>query len=654
IVDDAGIALTAKRARPKADFLASTDTWFRPASLATGPDGALYLADMYRLWVEHPKFLPPDVAKKLDWRAGEDRGRIYRIVPTGATSRRFTPPESTADRVKLLRDANGWRRQLGQRLLVERRDKDAAPALRRLFAGRNRVPHAGLTRLHALWTLDGIGALKSADLKRALRDPDEYVRRDAVKLLGRQLKTHPSRSRLLETLAEDPSIRVRFEVALALGETDHRRAADLLARLAARDGGDRWFRTAVLTSAKDRAGAILSRLVKNAEFSTRGDAGRIDLVRRLATVVGTRGDERELAALLKTVTASSKTGVWWQTAALSGLAAGLPRHRGKLGRTSLQKLVASPTKTLAGPMLRVKRLLEQIARVALDGTLPIDDRVAAIGLLAYRPADQSAAAFEQLLSTSQPVDLQLACLDAMQAAGGNERMAAIVLKRWRELGPSARGPAIALLLRRTTTTRTMLAAMAARKLTPSAIGIDRRVRLLKHRDPQIRRLAAKLFGGAVSANRREVANRYRPALTRTASVAAGFKVFQKSCAKCHKVDGKGHNVGPDISDVRNRSREALLYDILDPNLKVEPRFTDYVVATSDGRVYNGLMISETPAAIVLRQPEGKQQVIARADIERIRAGGKSLMPEGVEKEITVQQMADLLEYLKNRPLNKPQ
>ena len=157
-----------------------------------------------------------------------------------------------------------------------------------------------------------------------------------------------------------------------------------------------------------------------------------------------------------------------------------------------------------------------------------------------------------------------------------------------------------------------------------------------------------MFGGAVSANRREVAQKYRPALTMTASAASGLKVFERICAKCHKIDGKGFEAGPDISDVHNRSREALLYDILDPNAKVEPRFTDYSVVLVDGRIFNGLMVSETVDAVVLNQAENKQQVIARNDIEMIRASGKSLMPEGVEKEITIQQMANLLEYLKAR------
>ena len=124
IIEPSGAALTARRARESADFLTSTDTWFRPASLTTGPDGALYLADMYRLWVEHPKFVPDDVAAKMDWRAGEDRGRIWRIVRDATEASKttdFQPPKTDADLLSLLSSTNGWSRMLAQRLIVDGR-----------------------------------------------------------------------------------------------------------------------------------------------------------------------------------------------------------------------------------------------------------------------------------------------------------------------------------------------------------------------------------------------------------------------------------------------------------------------------------------------------------------------------------------------------
>ena len=651
IVEPQGLRLVARRARPKADFLASNDTWFRPASLATGPDGALYLADMYRLWVEHPKFLPPEIAAKLDWRAGEDRGRIYRIAPQAGRADAIkvrpldVPPvaakDATQKTVGLLNDANGWRQFLGQRLLVERQDKNAVAGLRHLLQHGERAT----TRLHALWTLDGLDALQAADARRGLADADPHVRRDAVKLSARWLDEPDVFDALIQR-ASDTDMRVRFQVVLALAGSQRPAATEVLIALALRDGADSWFANGLLTSAEQRSGAILAGLISDQRFVTTGDSGRVQLLKRLAAVVGMRGDQRELQSVLELLTRKQPAGLWWRAALINGLGQGLPRHRGDLGRVSLPKLLADPPSDLGDVVKLLRELLKQNQAAALDATRSVADRIAAVELLAYQPFEASAPAFEKLLGTGQPVQVQTACISAL-SANGSAAAADIVLRRWPELGPLVRGPALNLLLRRTSSTRQALDAMAAGRMRPAALSIDQRVRLLKHSDVALRKQAVKLFGGAVSSNRRQVAQKYQQALALKPSVAAGAKVFQRICSKCHRINGKGHEAGPDLSDVRNRSHLALLYDILDPNAKVEPRFTSYTVLTSDGKVFNGLVVSETAEAVVLRMAEGKQQTIGRAEIDEIRASNVSLMPEGVEKDVTIQQMADLLEYLKS-------
>ena len=379
-------------------------------------------------------------------------------------------------------------------------------------------------------------------------------------------------------------------------------------------------------------------------------------MKRLATVVGVRGDVDELATLLRslvgeTAAGSQSSGVWWQAAAISGLGQGLPRYRGELGRLSLPLLLNNPPKGLAKAAAGMRELLAQSQQAALNRKRPATSRAAAVELLAYRPFAEAVPAFEALLATDQPVEVQTACINAL-SANGSEAAANIVLDRWKELGPAVRDPALTLLMRRTTSTKLALDAMAAGTMRPAALSIDQRVRLLKHSDAKIREQATKLFGGAVSSNRKAVAQKYQPALSLDASAEAGAKVFEKTCSKCHRINGKGHLVGPDLSDVRNRSKLALLYDILDPNSKVEPRFTAYTVATVDGKVFNGLIVSESAEAVVLRMAEGKEQTIGRGEIEVIRASDVSLMPEGVEKDIKPQDMANLLEFLKSGTFSK--
>jgi putative membrane-bound dehydrogenase-like protein len=650
-IDESGLRLVAKRSREKADFIASTDTWFRPASLANGPDGAMYLADMYRLWVEHPKFLPAEIAAKLDWRAGEDRGRIYRIS-NGKKREPFKPPASTDDRVQLIESEHGWRQYLGQRLLVESKDKTAALRLREVLA---KSSHA-TSRLHALWTLDGLEVLIARDTFNAMKDADHHVRRDAVKLATRWLNFDDRVLAKIAELQSDRSVHVRFQVALSLGESARPLATAVLVRLALLDGHDEWFAKGILTSARSRAGVLLEQMFGNgSKQRTPNNSGELTpyayLAKQLAAIVGARGDLDELHSLLQITTRAinlpSAEVRWWRSQIISGLGAGLPRHRGRLGRSSLPKLLANPPAELKQSIGRLRGLLEENQIAAMNKKSPTANRIAAVELLSFLPFAKAKSSFVELLANDQPVELQIAAIDAL-AANGSADAAVIVLNRWPELGPTVRGPALTVLLQRTISTRQMLEAMAEGKMKPSALSVDQRVRLLKHRDESIRTQSTKLFGGAVSTNRRAVASKYQTALKLKASSSAGRDVFKKTCAKCHRLDGEGHEAGPDLSDVRNRSRLALLFDVLDPNSKVEPRFTAYSVITVDGKVFNGLIVSETPEAVVLRMAEGKQQVIGRAQIESVRAGNVSLMPEGIEKDVSIQQMADLLEYLKTR------
>ena len=647
IVEVEGLRLRAHRARPKVDFLTSNDTWFRPASLSNGPDGALYLADMYRLWVEHPKFLPPEIAKQLDWRAGEDRGRIYRIAPQNQHPRPFHPPTDLKQTVALLEDPNGWRQFLGHRLLVENPNPESASLLRPLLQ-HSAQPTA---RLHALWTLEGIAALTINDLSAALADINPHVRASAVRLSRSPLYLDSLFSQLLP-LVDDPDTRVRFQVALALGDHPNSLASSGLADLALRDGQDTWFAGALLSSARSSSGAILAALVTNEAFARNAGTNSIRLIKQLATIVGTRGNPLELESLLSTLNAPSEASsssqvTWWKSAIITGLGMGLPRHQGPLSPIQLPSLLSNPPDDLAQAVTGLRNLMRRNMATAMDPSASLTDRIAAIELMAYQPFAQTKQIFFELLSHAQPAAVQSVSIDSL-ATGGHPESSTLILRNWAELGPSVRGPALNLLLRRTDSTRQVLEAMASGTMRAAILSIDQRVRLLKHPDEDIRNQAITLFGGAVSTNRQQVALEFQKSLNLSASVASGAKVFQRICAACHVLDGKGHPVGPDLSDVRNRSRLALLYDILDPNAKVEPRFTAYQILTLNGTILNGLIMSETPDAVVLRMAENKLQTINRNTIDSMHASELSLMPEGVEKDITLQEMADLLEFLKSR------
>ena len=643
VIEQKGGTVTARRAREKADFLASTDTWFRPASLATGPDGALYVADMYRLWVEHPKFVPDDVAAKMDWRAGEDRGRVWRIVREDATPvKPFLPAVSPDELVNLMRDQNGWRRMLGQRLIVENHRVETEPALRALLDDSR---SSGFARLHALWTLDGLKLLTPADLVIASQDLDATVRRDVAKLIRTHGSDISELQHVADMLCNDSDGEVRMQALLSLNATTaEARAAVLKAVPGCLD--DLWLQRALLIGAPNLAADIAEVVVLHSEEAT-DPAGRAEFLKSLALNVAARGEIEQLQKAAILIGHSKESGLWWQTALVIGLADGLPRCQNADVPKNLAALLQSPPESLKESLQAAANVVQLAAATAIDPKHSDADRVAAMGLMSHLPPQALTNALQTLLQPTESTDCQKAAIDAARRSGRAE-LAELVLSHWEQLKPQTRSAALDLLLLRKESVTSLLQQMAAGVISSSVVSIDQRVILLKHPDEAIRTSAIQLFGGTVSANRKEVADQYAKSLDMKGDVARGAAVFEKTCSKCHRIGGVGHNVGPDISDTRARARDALLYDILDPNRRVDPQFTEYIVVTAEGLLYNGLMIAESADSVTLRQPEGREQVILRTDIEELKTTSKSLMPEGVERDVTVDQMADVLEFLKGR------
>jgi len=646
VIEPQGGTVTARRAREKADFLTSTDTWFRPASMATGPEGALYVADMYRLWVEHPKFVPDDVAAKMDWRAGEDRGRIWRIVPESSppvTS--FVAPSSTDDLVNLLRDSNGWRRMLGQRRIVEDHLTDAEGALRIILNDSQGRKTIGFARLHSLWTLHGLKLLKPTDLITASQDTDATVRRDVAKLIRTYGPKSADLQEIAARLCSDADGEVRMQAILSLSvNSDAAKTAILKAVSTSLD--DLWLQRALLISAPNLAADIAEVVVQHSTEST-DVVTREAFLRTLALNAAAGGNLEQIERVAALIGRSQESGMWWQTALVVGLADGLPRCQNPEIPKSLAGLLQSPPADLKHALVPVASLVQQASETAVDVKRSEADRIAAMGLMPHLPPQALTTALETLLKPGESSGCQQAAIDAARRSGRAE-LAEIVLTRWEQLNPRTRSAALDLLLLRKESVAALLQQMAAGTISSSVVSIDQRLILLKHPDETIRTTATALFGGTVSANRKEVADQYAKALELKGDVTRGAAVFEKTCSKCHRIGNVGHNVGPDISDTRARARDALLYDLLDPNRRVDPQYTEYVVVTTDGRLFNGLMIAESSDSVTLRQPEGREQTIPRTDIEDLKTTNKSLMPEGIERDVTVEQMADVLEFLKAR------
>ncbi len=271
-----GVKFIAERAadEKKREFLASRDNWFRPVSMANAPDGTLYVVDMYRETIEHPWSLPPELKSKLDLNSGNDRGRIYRIVPVG-----FKQPKpvrlgnaSAADLVKTLEHTNGWHRDTASRLIFERQDTNTVAALRELVRGSS----FHLARIHAWAGLLSFRAAGTEDLKRAFADEDASVRAHAVRSTDNQVRATSGNTdwweESLRELADDPDPRVRFQVALASGDSV------TLTRIIADQVGNPWMRAAVLGGLTTGAADVFAAMVANSEFS--GSEGATEFLKK--------------------------------------------------------------------------------------------------------------------------------------------------------------------------------------------------------------------------------------------------------------------------------------------------------------------------------------------------------------------------------------
>jgi putative heme-binding domain-containing protein len=138
---------------------------------------------------------------------------------------------------------------------------------------------------------------------------------------------------------------------------------------------------------------------------------------------------------------------------------------------------------------------------------------------------------------------------------------------------------------------------------------------------------------------------YKPALKIAAEADRGKSHFQKVCSVCHRLDNVGTEIGPNLATLQNRGAEAILLNVLDPNREVNPQYVNYVVVTTEGKSITGLIAAETATSVTLKRQENATDTILRVNIEDLRSTGQSIMPEGLEKQLDVQAMADLIAYL---------
>ena len=697
--EPAGATFLARRAAPEREFLASADSWFRPVNFYIGPDGALYLIDYYRKVIEHPEWTSAETYESDDLYDGSDKGRIYRIVPAdGLPLSRDIQLGAAPDEelVQYLDHPNIWWRRAAQRLLVDRRGGSAGSSgtgrlLRRFFA----ESRSATARVHALWTLEGIGDLDAATVEAALADAAPGVRENAVILaearLGKAARG-PLSARLL-TMKDDPDPRVRFQLLCTLGYLGSAAAAKIRDELLSRDMEDPWVQIAALSWPSTTAAALLAK----ATNSQRGLSGeqtdaREGYFRRLGSLAGSAADGPQIRALLNTIGKLGKQTApeasWWRAAVLGGLATGLQsrgagpaantdgnRDSKTLDSATRAKLLALFGETDAAVRRGALRVLESAglpnegaatrkavtdaAHLAPDTQAGAEQRADAIRLLALAGPEALQAAFAEASSpaSSTPLEDLLVSLidpsepDPVQAAAARAygrlegpAQAEFFLERWRSMTAPVRAEAAQALIRTPERITKLLDAIEDDSVQPWTLASARN-RLMMQTDPKIRERARRLLL-APQKQREKVVEQYRAALELEGDSVRGAQVFERVCSKCHLLNGVGHEVGPDLETIRSRPAYLLLNDILMPNQSIAQTYEACVIETLDGRTIDGVIGPQSPASITLRREGGEEDVIRRQDIKSMYVSDLSAMAADVEEQISVQQMADLIRYIK--------
>jgi putative membrane-bound dehydrogenase-like protein len=626
-----GVALIAHRPDDErgTEFATCSDLWFRPVQFANAPDGSLYVIDMHREIIEHPWSLPPGIKEHLDLNSGNDRGRIYRILPDGFQQR--PPPRlntaSTTELVQTLAHPNAWHRETAARLLYTRQDRATAqPPLEQLL----RNTYSAVGRLHALYALDGLAALALEHVIPALTDPDDRVREHAVALSERWLRESGSGPETLRTtllrLVDDPSPHVRYQLAFTLGEFNHPNRIHALASLAQRDSSSAWTRAAILSSLADGTGEMFQHVTRwfaHTNTPIAPPPAAYSFLRELVEVIGAKNAPPEVNAILDFVQHAEPAVAFTLVHALSQ---GLQRARAPLATSQLEPV------------------LTRAAALADDRSVPEATRIQAIELLGLTRFSEAGPSLLALLRIDEPQGVQSAALRTLGRFAEPDIGKALVTA-WPTLTPRLREETLPILLARPDRIEALLAAVDAQSLRRSDLSSVQLDFLMNHRDPRIRTESIRLLTGPPSATRDQIITQFRPALDLPGDASRGKSIFAERCASCHRLGGEGFLLGPDLASVRNTGKEKLLLGIVDPNREVLPQYLTYEIETHDEESLLGIVVNESATSVTLRQAYAKETVIFRNQILHMRSRGTSIMPEGLEAELTPQSMADLLEFI---------
>jgi putative membrane-bound dehydrogenase-like protein len=649
VLTPAGVTFTASKPR-QAEFLASSDLWFRPIHLRTGPDGAMYVLDFYNQAVVHndprgPKHGPTNAAVRPD--RDKLHGRIWRVQHKNAAGQNAVIMPLREDPVGLIQflshDAS-WQRRNAERLLREGPGTKVLSALVEAL----RFSKFTHTRLHSLNLIHDLApgpAQRLAAVNMALRDTHPAVRRRAAWLAGPVLEELPSAgilgTALVELAETTTDARTRLGALTSLGSTTPGsqslgRLAELYPKLE-----DDWSRSALLGAMLTNPAASLASLLKLSEDGQDCTSVVAELCRRI-------GERREADLTGETIQVLAK--------AASGNGASIAAlHR-------LHETLGSRFKPDQNPatVVALAALLNHESLDVATASLPLASRWDDAGLTesmnglgnrllvsaqdpessygsclkcvrsllameAHQPAALEVAS--EMLATHAPLDVQLQTIDILRGSNA-PGVGAVLAARLPSLGRQARDAAFDAILLRDERTSSLMDALEQQALQPQDLGPRLLHRLRYHPKDALAQRAKTLLTSTTNTAVAQQLAQLLPLVSAPGNPERGAELFAEHCGTCHVFEGRGAEVGPNLTGMGAHGIEELLGIVLDPNREVDPAYVEFVAETVEGTTVTGIMVRETDEAVVLRNTGGDVEV-SRDDLETLRSTGMSLMPTGL-------------------------
>jgi putative membrane-bound dehydrogenase-like protein len=658
-------------AKPRPDFLTANDAWFMPVAQKVGPDGCMYILDWYdRYHCYQDANRDPKGIDRL-------KGRLYRVVykdykPAGNFS---LAQESNDKLIERLHTPNSFFRESAQRLLTERLARQPGDTIR--VGGSLGLQLEGLvnddkaprtTRMHALWALLGNGGSGAGLLAHA----DPGYRACGVRAFGNAGTMTPATRTRLMALAADPSRDVKLQVAIAARKVKGLDAMLLLMRVLAECGDDKLIPHIVwqnLHPLLEKDGDRFLALAGKVDLAKAPGVAKV-LPRAIDRILGNAsGDPAAVVRFIEKLLDDKNNA----TAGLCLAALTTKVQNGEIAGpalVTLKKSVARELSTFFGHRETGPAAIYLIASLGDPNAAKI-----ARGTFESGPIESERLLCLDALMTGSPATLKQ-CVPAMLGLA-NPKMpdfrsrvlmklgklsepwiADAVLANYAKFNADEQAKAIELLTQRPIWAKELFKEIAARKVGKGAININQARRLLAARDAELAKLVEKHWGvprDGRNPERENIVAQMRDLIKKTPGNAkAGVAVFKKICAQCHRIYGEGVDVGPDITANGRSDFEQLLSNVFDPSLVIGTGYQTTTVITDVGQIITGLVVEESKQRVVLKMQGGELKTIARANIDEIKSSRVSLMPEGVERQLQPQEIADLFAFLcLDRPPGDP-